>query len=82
MTLEETRREELLRFIRGEDVYAPLGVGIHTYPLIDDNHHRLYDRCCELERRRLIGRVIDEPDHICFRPLARSCRKKQCPQCL
>jgi hypothetical protein len=44
MTLEDTRSEEPLLFIRGEGRYAHLGVGIHTYPLIDENHHRLYDR--------------------------------------
>jgi hypothetical protein len=76
MTLEETRRAELLHFIRGEGGYAPLGVGIHTYPLLDDHHHRLYDRCCELERHRLIGRVIDEPAHVCFGPLAKPARTR------
>jgi hypothetical protein len=71
MTLEDTRSEELLRFIRGEGRYAHLGVGIQTYPLIDKNHHRLYDRCCELERHGLVGRVIDAPGHVCFQPLAK-----------
>ena len=76
MTLEETRLEELLRFIRREGGYAHLGVGIHTYPMSDDHHHRLYDRCCELERCRLVGRVIDEPDHVCFQPVAKPKRAR------
>jgi hypothetical protein len=44
MTLQDTRSEEVLLFVRGEGRYARLGVGIHTYPMIDANHHRLYDR--------------------------------------
>lgn len=58
---------ELLDLVRGRGKFMILGGFMHTYPTSPDAHQaKLYAGCCELERRGLIRRHIDESDHVCF----------------
>lgn len=52
---------------RGSPLWQFLGnCGWHTYPTSEEGRE-LHDALCELERRGLAVRVIDEPDHCCFK---------------
>ena len=61
MTLEDTRSEEVLLFIRGDGREAHLGVGISTYPMIDENHHRRYDRSATVSLTFVDSRRVYPP---------------------
>ena len=57
---------ELLGFISGKIRIGSFGNGIHAYPSGDENHKKIFAGCVELEKRGLVYRFIDEPDHVCF----------------
>lgn len=59
---------ELLDLIAGRGRWGFFGGGIHTWPGREDEqqgqNHKIL---CEMERRGWVKRVIDEPDHCCFK---------------
>ena len=59
--------KELLEFISGKGKFWHLGNGIHTYPNGDENNKKIFAGCIELEKRGLVYRFIDEPEHVCFK---------------
>ncbi len=61
--------KNLLAFIKGKDCKSPMGVGISTYPKIEDeNNKRIYNMCLDLEKLGLIYRKINDVDHVFWIP--------------
>ena len=58
---------ELLEFIRGSGKYSSLGGGISTYPNGYEYQKKIFAGCVELEKRGLVYRFIDEPEHVHFK---------------
>lgn len=65
-TYTEDQLMELLDYIAGKRKFSFLGNGIHTYPNGNENNIKIYSGCLELEKRKLIYRKIDMPDHVFF----------------
>ena len=65
--MTEADLEDLLDFIAGRGRFTAFGDGMHTYPGRDENQKGLHDGCLELERRGLIVRTINTPDHCAWR---------------
>ncbi len=64
--MNEEDYQKLLDIIGGRGEWHFGNAGFHTYPGHSDNQEGLHEACCELERRGLVKRVIDEPGHCCF----------------
>jgi len=58
---------ELLAFVAGRGRWSFFGGGLHTWPGRGDDAERTHGILCEMERRGLVYRFIDEPDHVCFK---------------
>lgn len=56
--------KQLLAFIKGEN--SPLGSGIHTHPLVDQNNENIHAACLELEQLGLIECVSQ---HFIWKPV-------------
>ena len=44
--------------------------GFHTWPGRDENNDKIFADCVELERIGYLSRLINEPDHVCFKVVA------------
>lgn len=64
---KEEYLKELFEFISGAGKFWFLGNGISTYPNGDENDREIFCGCLELEKRGLVYRFIDEPNHVLFK---------------
>lgn len=64
--MNEEELKSLFEFIKSEGHLPGSGQNIHTYPSGDPNQELLYAGCAELERRGLLIRHVDEPNHVCW----------------
>jgi len=65
--MTEENYRDLLDMIAGRGKWAFIGgAGFHTWPTADEQNKRNHAVLCEMERRGMVRRVTDEPDHCCF----------------
>lgn len=66
--MDSIEQQDLLDLIAGKGRWAWSGsAGFHTYPCGDENAIALHLACVELERQGLIVRVLNEPEHVCWK---------------
>ena len=64
--MNESELQELFMLATGQGRWELAGPYMHTYPNGLPDDRRLHDGCLELERRGMLARHIDEPEHVCW----------------